>query len=154
MSRVTEKRWCIDSTNGNKLLYGKVFQCLKFIFFNWILFQFLQELSLQINYVTELSTTVKPQCKGLTVACAALLWVEKAPQLVLTLLAGLLASFPFNSHFVLLSCFIWKRASSVKPYFCFCFLFFWVNLCKMCVCVCVCVLIAFRAYVWVLSTGS
>lgn len=59
-----------------------------------IFFYFLWELSSQINYGYELSSSVKPQCKGLTLQpCSG---VGRAPNLVLTLKWSLLAWFAFS----------------------------------------------------------
>lgn len=68
-------------------------------FFYSIFFYFLWELSSQINYGYELSPSVKPQCKGLTLQpCSG---VGKAPNLLLTLKSSLLSSFAFSFQLAL-----------------------------------------------------
>lgn len=92
------KRLRVYAINGIHLCKRQLSSCVTlfsfdFFFFNIysIFLHFLWELSSQINYGCELSSSVKPQCKGLTLQpCSG---VGRAPNLVLTLKWSLLARF-------------------------------------------------------------
>lgn len=87
----------VYAINGIHLCKRQLSSCVALFSFDFffniysIFFHFLWELSSQINYGCELSSSVKPQCKGLTLQpCSG---VGRAPNLVLTLKWSLLAQF-------------------------------------------------------------